>query len=73
MKVTLFSTQCPKCKILERRLKEMNIQFELLEGEEAVNIMLDNGFKSAPVLSANGEMMDFSKAIEWIKTKGESN
>lgn len=51
----------------------MNIQFELLEGEEAVNIMLDNGFKSAPVLSANGEMMDFSKAIEWIKTKGESN
>jgi hypothetical protein len=28
--------------------------------------MLSKGIKSAPILEANGEIMDFNKAILWV-------
>lgn len=64
MNIILYSTKCPKCKVLEAKLKQSNIEFEEIND---VNLMVQRGFKSAPVLEVDGVAYDFKKAVEWIK------
>lgn len=63
MEVTLYSTNCARCIILETKLKQKQIDFKLVEGEEEI---IKAGFKSAPILKVDNEYMEFSKAIGWI-------
>lgn len=64
MEVTLYSIGCPQCKVLEMLLKRNEIRYNLVEGAEE---MQKRGFKSAPILEVDGEAMNFSKAMKWIK------
>ena len=66
MKAILYSTDCPKCKILESKLKQKNVAFELVTGEEAVEAISNKGFMSAPMLEVDGENMEFGKAVKWV-------
>ena len=64
-KVILWSTHCPRCKVLELKLKQKNIEFE-----ENTNVeeMTAKGFKEAPKLELeDGTVMDFKDAVEWLK------
>ena len=62
--VTLYSNGCPRCKILEQKLTEKNIQFEKLDD---VQYLIENGFKAYPVLKTkDGELLDFGKANKYI-------
>lgn len=63
-KVILWSTHCPRCKVLEVKLKQKNIAFE-----ENTNVdeMTAKGFKEAPKLEVNGVVMDFKQAVDWLK------
>lgn len=63
MKIILYTTHCPKCEILEKKLKEANISFTT---NENVKEMLKLGMASAPNLSIDGEILDFGKAVKWI-------
>lgn len=58
--IKLYSTHCPKCKILETKLKQKNIQYEECNNIEE---MLSKGIQSVPVLEIDGKMLDFGKAI----------
>lgn len=63
----LYSTNCPKCKILERKLLEKNIDYEK---ETDVDKMLALGISTAPILEVDGMgMMDFSDALKWLSVK----
>lgn len=64
MKVILYTTHCPKCKVLEAKLGQKNIDFELIDDEQ---VMINKGFMSAPMLEVDNEIMDFSGAINWLK------
>lgn len=64
--VTLYSTNCPKCKVLEKKLEEKNIKFEICNN---VDIMLEKGMMQAPYLEINNNLLDFSKAIKWINER----
>lgn len=64
--VTLYTTNCPKCKVLEKKLEEKNIKFEICEN---VDVMLEKGMMQAPYLEIDNELLDFSKAIKWINEK----
>ena len=64
MNVTLYSTHCPKCNVLEKKLKAAGIEYEEIND---VNIMLEKGLQSAPNLEVNGQIMDFTQATNWIK------
>ena len=64
MNIVLYSTHCPKCKVLEMKLKQKNIGFEEIND---VDIMVEKGFKSAPVLEVNDVAYGFKEAVEWIK------
>ena len=61
--VVLYSTHCPKCQIIEKKLQQKGISFV---EENDVNKMLSMGIKSVPWLDADGELMDFAQANKWI-------
>lgn len=50
--VTLYTTHCPKCKVLETKLDRAGVEYTQCEDLQK---MLELGFKSAPVLIVNNE------------------
>ena len=64
MHVILYTTHCPKCKVLEAKLKQKAIDFKIIDDEK---VMIDKGFMSAPMLEVDEKVMDFSAAINWTK------
>lgn len=62
--VILYSTNCPRCRIIEKKLQDKGIEFELFNDVDA---MIAKGFKEAPKLEVDGVVMDFKEANEWIK------
>ena len=63
-KVILYSTHCPRCKVLELKLKQKNIAYEEVNDVEE---MTAKGFKEAPKLEVDGAVMDFKQAVDWLK------
>lgn len=63
MSVVFHSTHCPKCKVLKLKLDKKNINYE--ENND-VELMVQKGFKSAPVLEVDGVVYNFKEAVEWI-------
>lgn len=63
-KVILFSTHCPRCKVLTKKLQDAGIQYEEITD---VEIMKSKGFQEAPKLEVNGIVKNFKEAVEWIK------
>ena len=63
MKIILYSTHCPKCEVLEKKLKVKNIEYEEVND---VGIMLNKGYTNVPVLEIDGKSMDFKTANDWI-------
>ena len=61
--ITLYSTHCPKCNVLERKLKEKHIVYEEVND---IDIMLTKGMSEAPVLEIDGHFLNFKQAIAWI-------
>lgn len=67
MKTILFSTHCPRCRVLEAKLKQKGIEYE---EHNDVEEMLALGLKSAPGLSVHGgPPMNFTEALAWLKTQ----
>lgn len=62
--IVLWSTHCPRCKVLESKLKQKNIDYEECND---VQLMLSKGLETAPALEVDGTMMNFKEAVEWIK------
>ena len=63
MNVILYSTGCPKCTILTKKLEQKDVKFSVVDD---VDLMEAKGFTSLPMLEVNGEMMDFGKAVRWV-------
>lgn len=61
--VVLYSTHCPRCNVLEKKLKQKNILYEEVTD---VEIMKEKGYLSVPVLEIDGVSMDFKTASNWI-------
>lgn len=68
MNIVLYSTHCPKCNVLAAKLDGLNIKYKI---ETNVDVMAEKGFMSAPMLEVDNEIMDFSKAIQWINNQEE--
>ena len=66
MQVTLYSTGCPKCKVLKRKLDSKNINYDTISD---VNIIISKGINTVPVLEVDGNIMDFKTAVDWINER----
>ena len=64
MNIILYSTHCPKCNILEKKLKEKNITYTEIND---VNVMTEKGFTTVPMLEVNGTVMDYKTAFNYVE------
>lgn len=63
MTVVFHSTHCPKCNVLKMKLEQKNINFE---ENNNVEVMLQKGFTTAPVLEVDGVVYNYKEAVKWI-------
>lgn len=68
MEVIFYSTHCPRCKVLEVKLKQTNIEYSEIND---IDEMTKLGLTSAPALKVDGKLMDFKAAIDWLRSKSE--
>lgn len=64
--IILYSTDCPRCKILKNKLKDKDISY--IE-KNSVDEMISLGITQVPVLSIDGQMYEFLQAVKWINER----
>lgn len=67
--VVLYSTGCPKCKVLEKKMVREGIDFSL---SNDIDKLIEKGYQSAPILEVDGNFMEYKQAIDWIKNRGKA-
>ena len=68
--VILFSNECPRCKVLKKKLQKCEINYS--ENTDS-NKVLELGLTSFPMLKVNEKMLDFREAVQWINNLGACN
>lgn len=70
-KCVLYSTGCPKCRVLQAKLDNKGIDYMVINEENVVIDTCKNvGADSLPLLEVEGKYLNFSEAIRWV---GEQN
>lgn len=66
--IRLYTTHCPKCKIVELKLKQANIEYDEIDDVDiVVSTGKANNILSAPILEVDGKYYNFSDAITFLK------
>lgn len=77
--ITLYTIDCPKCRILEDELTSQHIEFEVCKDKE---LMVDKGMSHLPILQIDDNTyLNFKEAMKWVsdkiknetETEGENN
>ena len=61
--IILFSTGCPKCKVLKQKLDDKKIEYEV---SEDFNELIAQNLQTVPVLKIDGVYYQFSEAIKVV-------
>ena len=65
----VYSTGCPKCKILVKKLQQKEIPFTLVNDEqEVMKVANSHNIQSVPFVAYNGEIYLFEDIIKLINT-----
>lgn len=64
--IVLYTTHCPKCKVLESKLDKKNIEYNICED---INIIQNKGITTLPTLEINNKMLSFKDAVNWVNTQ----
>lgn len=64
--VVLYTTHCPKCIVLETKLKQKNIDYQTVEDTQ---LMIDKGFTEIPTIEVDNNIMNFKEAINWLSVQ----
>lgn len=62
--MTLYTTHCPKCKVLQLKLQKAGVSFNVCEDMIEMERL---GFNSSPVLEVNGVFYNFKDAVDFLK------
>lgn len=63
--ITLYSTGCPKCNVLIKKLDNAHIAYSL-NTTFAVNDLIAKGYDEVPLLEVEGKLLKFTEAVNWI-------
>lgn len=66
MNIILYSTGCPKCNILKKKLEDAQMEYGVVED---VDVMLSKGLKEVPWLEVDGDLMNFVDSSKWINER----
>lgn len=62
--ITLYSTHCPRCRVIELKLQKKKIDYQIIDDEKKMEA---EHIKTAPCLKlSTGELLEFSQANKWI-------
>lgn len=64
--IILFSTNCPKCRVLEQKLNQKNIDFIVSDNIDEV---IEKGFMSVPILKIDDKYLEFGDAVKWVNSQ----
>lgn len=68
--IVLYTLNCPKCKVLELKLKKGGIGYSTVENaDEIIEIGKKHNISSAPFLRVNDTFLDFSQAIKYVNDR----
>lgn len=63
-KIILYTTHCPMCKMLKMKLDKCNISYEVCDD---VDYMISKGYKKAPMLEVDGDVLSLKEALAWVE------
>ena len=66
MNIVLYSTHCPRCTVLEKKLEAKGIKFEV---ETSVDDMLALGITQVPMLRVDDKLLNFAEANTWVNNQ----
>ena len=69
--VVLYSSNCPRCVILETKLKQKNINFSIKNSEDDLQKLFEEGFREMPVLEVDGTKYTFGEAVKMVNNYTE--
>lgn len=61
--IKLYTIDCPACQVLEKKLIDKNISFEVVKDEAEFDRLKIDVF---PVLEINGQLMNYRNAVKWV-------
>lgn len=65
--IKVYSTHCPRCMVIEKKLKQKGLKFEIIDD---INIMREMGIQSTPMLQVdNQSLMKFDEANKWVNAQ----
>lgn len=64
--VKMYTTGCPRCNVLKKKLDEKGIQYEMITDKD---IMMSKGFSVVPILEVDDRIMEFTEAVKWINER----
>lgn len=63
MQIVLYTTECPQCNVLTKKLEAKGIQFQKnMDIDEMTRLNID----AVPVLSVDGKLLAFVDAVRWV-------
>lgn len=63
MEIIFYSTHCPKCKVIETKLKQARLKYTEVDD---VDEMIKLGFRVAPVLKVDNRILNFVEANKFL-------
>lgn len=66
MSIILYTNHCPCCQVLEFQLKKAGLLYKIIDNTEE---MLALGMTHMPMLRVDGNLMNFSAALTWLKER----
>jgi hypothetical protein len=65
--ITLYTIDCPKCKVLEMKLEQKNVPYQAIKD---IEVMKTLGIMTAPVLGLeDGSILQFADAVKYINER----
>ena len=65
--IKLYSTHCPKCKVLEKKLAQDNMEVTIIDDmDEVIKFGQEHNMNFAPILVVGDKLMDFNETNKWL-------
>lgn len=64
--ITLYSTGCPKCTVLKKKLDEKGVDYMVNNSVEEMTAL---GMTEIPMLSVDGNLLSFVEAVKWANAQ----
>lgn len=59
----LYTIDCPKCKVLEKKLNQKNISYDICKDTE---VMSKKQIVKLPMLEVDDKLLSFKEAVNYI-------